>query len=330
MLFYFLLKRLGFQVFMTGARLGQDPASGQAFTGWRHSVIIVTLSNAAGASAQYLVDVGFGGDGPVLPLALVAENIMPNLGTQETRLTYGAIEGLSSTSTDLQPRLWSYWTRNSSAHSWRRQFCFSLLEFTLEDFKVMSYFASTHKESIQTKKLMVVKFLSDLRTSEKKRVTAQLERSDSGVEVDSYETGFASWEDRKQRRRRHRGCQITGKLILVDDTLKINEGGRTRTLQVCATEEERLAVLRDEFGITVQESEKRSITGSPIELPSECASASDDDDEQEERTAASPSRQAPVLERQMRAAVADVKSSMDSLDAGKITPARRSQPGGST
>ncbi|KAF4550182.1 Hypothetical protein D9617_18g033730 [Elsinoe fawcettii] len=267
MIFYLLLRRIGFQAYMTGARLGQDPESGQAFTGWRHSIIIVSIPGSDAASpANYMVDVGFGGDGPITPIPLVHNIPLPNLGSQETRLTFGAIPDLSPSSPDMQPNLWSYWTRNSSQHPWRRQFCFSLLEFTLEDFKVMSYFASTHKESVQTRKLMVVKFLSDQQRRPSQDLRTQLSRVDSATSVN--DSQMFSRSQKKFQRQESRGCRITGKLILIDDTLKINHGGRSQVLQVCSTEEERIAVLKDHFDITVKESEQQSISGSPVELPS--------------------------------------------------------------
>ncbi|KAF2228256.1 hypothetical protein BDZ85DRAFT_175623, partial [Elsinoe ampelina] len=233
MIFHLLLGRLGFQTYMTGARLGQDCGDGEAFSGWRHSIIVVIIPGSGSEPpARYMVDVGFGGDGPVLPIPLIHDTTLPNLGTQEMRLTFGPIERLSSAPPEVQPHLWSYWTRNTKEHAWRRQFCFSLLEFTSEDFKVINHFASTHEESIQTKKLMVVKFLAD----------------SNGT---SRSVG---------------DCRITGKLILVNETLKINTGGRSKILRVCSTEEERVDVLKDHFDISIDEKERCCIAGSPVEL----------------------------------------------------------------
>lgn len=47
MIFFFLLRRLGFHAYMTGARLSQQGIRGQAFTGWRVIVrrIIDTSAN---------------------------------------------------------------------------------------------------------------------------------------------------------------------------------------------------------------------------------------------------------------------------------------------
>ena len=66
---------------------------------------IVTLKGGV----QYMVDVGYGGDGPTIPLPLIADTVTPNIGTQELRLLYGNVPGLS----DRRKDLWTYQFRNS-------------------------------------------------------------------------------------------------------------------------------------------------------------------------------------------------------------------------
>ncbi|KAL9092161.1 MAG: hypothetical protein Q9165_004594 [Trypethelium subeluteriae] len=63
-----------------------------------------------------------------------------------------------------------------------------------------------------------------------------------------------------------RDDQISGKLMLVDDTLKQNTGGRTEVLKVCKTEQERIDALKEWFGIILTEEQKQGISGWNTEL----------------------------------------------------------------
>lgn len=126
----------------------------------------------------------------------------------------------------------------------------------------MNYFASTHKESIQTRKLMVVKFLSESSARTDYSSCDSLTRSPS-KHPDHI---FGPSDQVPSHKRGPNDDCIAGKLILVDDTLKLNTGSKTQILKVCTTEEERVAVLETAFGIIVQEYERSSIRGSPVEL----------------------------------------------------------------
>jgi arylamine N-acetyltransferase len=72
-LFGTLLLSLGFDIYSAGARVN----NGGVFTGWTHMINIVTIDET-----KYHVDVGFGGNGPVVPMPLersgvVREHIKP-------------------------------------------------------------------------------------------------------------------------------------------------------------------------------------------------------------------------------------------------------------
>ncbi|KAF2231461.1 cysteine proteinase [Viridothelium virens] len=63
-----------------------------------------------------------------------------------------------------------------------------------------------------------------------------------------------------------RDDHISGKLMLVDDTIKQNTGGRTEVLKTCKTEQERIDALKEWFGIILTEEQKRGIIGWNTEL----------------------------------------------------------------
>jgi arylamine N-acetyltransferase len=130
---------------------------------------------------------------------------------------------------DTSRKLWIYQYRNSSEMEWNSFYSFAELEFLHNDFEVMNWFTSTSPQSFQTYTALVVKFLR----------TKWTEEDDS---------------------------RIHGKVMLVNGDIKMNEGGRTRLVQSCRTEDERVAALQEFFSITLTEGERLGIKGHVSEL----------------------------------------------------------------
>ncbi|KAB8265341.1 arylamine N-acetyltransferase 1 [Aspergillus pseudonomiae] len=149
-LFHHVLLFLGFDVYLTGARLfrvGNGKPAG--WSGWEHSVNIVTLDQQ-----RYLVDVGYGGNGPRSPLPLVDGPIHENIGTQTMRLVYEPLPG-------SRQRQWNYQTRNAEDQPWIHNYAFTEMEFFQRDFEVMNFFTSYHSDCFLTSHLLVVKYLRE-------------------------------------------------------------------------------------------------------------------------------------------------------------------------
>lgn len=110
--FAYILRGLGFKVYSAGVRVRkrEEWVPVGDFMGWTHVVNIVTLA-IGGEVDQYVVDVGFGGDGPTKPLPLTDGCVARNLGTQEATLR---LENVDSNA-DPGQRLWVYKTRNDQA-----------------------------------------------------------------------------------------------------------------------------------------------------------------------------------------------------------------------
>ncbi|RAK76078.1 arylamine N-acetyltransferase family protein, partial [Aspergillus fijiensis CBS 313.89] len=211
-----ILSLLGFQVYLAGARLYRDSrSSSPGWSGWEHAVNIVTLAD----QSRYLVDVGYGGDGPTTPLPLAAGPITTNIGTQELQLGYDTIDGL----TDAKQRLWIYRFRNAPDGPWTPAYAFPETEFLHRDFEVMSYYTSQHPRCFLTSNLLVIKFLRD-------------------------------------------GSNIYGKTILDQDKVKENLGGKSVLVEICRTEEDRVRVLQERFGICLTKEEQDGIIGRKSEL----------------------------------------------------------------
>lgn len=176
---------------------------------------VVTLAD----QTTYMVDVGYGGDGPTNPLPLAAGVVTPNTGTQEMRLLYGNMPGL----THRQKNLWTYQFRNATDQPWKSGYAFYEIEFYQRDFEVMNFYTSQNRSCFLTYHLLVIKFLQ-------------------------------------------REGKVYGKIILDQNKVKENVGGKNILIKICETEEERVKVLHDYFGISLTRDEKCAIRGKPSAL----------------------------------------------------------------
>ncbi|KAF4300997.1 N-acetyltransferase [Botryosphaeria dothidea] len=222
-----LLRALGFQVYLTGARARprKNGVPHGDYMGWVHVVNIITLPDGT----KWVSDTGFGGDQMRQPMPLVERHITHNIGPQELRFERASIPNATNTSPENH-KAWVYQYRNGGDQPWNSFFCFTETEFLHQDFEVMNFYTSKHPESFQTSTPLVVKFL----------------RKDD-------EEGGAG--------------KIYGKLMLVNGDVKENLGGQTRLVRACKSETERLEALREVFGITFTAEEQAGIRGRVSELP---------------------------------------------------------------
>jgi arylamine N-acetyltransferase len=223
MFFNYMLRGLGFTVYSAGSRVRRREHGVPVgdYIGWSHVVNIVTLESNGQEGQRYVVDVGFGGDGPTKPLPLTDGVVMHNLGTQEVMLKYENIDS----NLDPGQKLWVYKIWNHEADVRKDVYCFAEVEFLPQDFSVMSYFVNNSPSSWFTTTVVAVKKLLD----------------EHGKEVVAKETLF--------------GAEV-----------KRNMGGKTRLVRTCTTEEERVQVLGDMFGLVLSEEEREGITGSAAAL----------------------------------------------------------------
>lgn len=148
-LFGTLLSSLGFNIYSAGARVN----NGGLFTGWSHMVNIVTIGET-----KYHVDVGFGGNGPIVPMPLERsgperEHIKPAVA----RLQWRNIPG----NTDPNQRLWVYEHRQDDNSEFTIIYCFTELEFIPSDYALMNYYTSTSKQSFFTRTIVLEKKILD-------------------------------------------------------------------------------------------------------------------------------------------------------------------------
>lgn len=117
-------------------------------------VNIVTLSNGE----KYMLDVGFGGNGPVRPLLLDAEHSQTQgIAPAQSRLVKRNIPQNS----DPHQKLWIYEHRNDPQSKWLPMYCFTELEFLPQDYEVMNFFTSQSRKTFFTYKVVVVRMIME-------------------------------------------------------------------------------------------------------------------------------------------------------------------------
>jgi arylamine N-acetyltransferase len=117
---------------------------------------MVAIATIAGA--KYLIDVGFGSNGPAAPVPLVHNHtrvkILPD---NSEKLTREHIP--DNTSKNPEQLLWVYSFRFTKESAWLPAYCFSEVEFLPADFETMNFFVSTSPKSWFTYSVVCLKFL---------------------------------------------------------------------------------------------------------------------------------------------------------------------------
>ncbi|EOD47389.1 putative arylamine n-acetyltransferase 1 protein [Neofusicoccum parvum] len=148
-----VLRSLGYTIYSAGARVKGGPDA--PFDGWSHMVNLVTIG-----THKYLVDVGFGPNGPTHPLRLernACDTTSTQISPAEMRLAWKNIDG----NTDLNQRLWVYQHRTNNELPWLDMYCFAELEFMPQDYEIMNYHTSTNSKAWFTQKVMCAKMVID-------------------------------------------------------------------------------------------------------------------------------------------------------------------------
>ncbi|KAF2130409.1 arylamine N-acetyltransferase 1 [Dothidotthia symphoricarpi CBS 119687] len=146
-LFGTLLRSLGFSVYSAGARVW----SAGHWTGWSHMVNLVTIGGE-----KYHVDVGFGAEGPVVPMRLQRDGegvLEKQVSPATAKLQWRGIPG----TTDAEQRLWVYSYRRDAESELVMRYCFSEMEFLPGDYGVMNYHTSTSPKTFFTRTIVVEK-----------------------------------------------------------------------------------------------------------------------------------------------------------------------------
>ncbi|KAH7083198.1 arylamine N-acetyltransferase 1 [Paraphoma chrysanthemicola] len=148
-LFGTFLYSLGFTIYSGGARVYDD----QRWTGWGHMVNFVTIGDS-----KFHVDVGFGAEGPVVPMPLDrAGTVQSHISPAKSRLQWRNIPG----NNDPNQRLWVYEHRWNDDAEWNVRYSYSEVEFMPSDYNVMSSYTSTSHKTFFTRTILVDKKVLD-------------------------------------------------------------------------------------------------------------------------------------------------------------------------
>ncbi|KAJ5885458.1 hypothetical protein N7495_009968 [Penicillium taxi] len=216
--FSHVLRGLGFDVYSTGVRNRprENGVPAGEFFGWTHIVNIVRLPSGV----EYHVDAAFGGDGPTRPLPLISGQTSKNLGPQEVRLVYGNM----AKQTRPEQKVWMYQYRNGVDREWNTFYSFAELEFFQEDFEVINRFTSW--DALTKRNRWVVKFIRAGETGQFPLLEGEVKDVDDGV-------------------------QVVGKVMFVNDVVKLNMGGKTRVIDTIETDRARVAALKKWFSLDI-------------------------------------------------------------------------------
>lgn len=237
-LFATLLRSLGYIIVTAGARVAAD--LGQTYTsekdpddvaygGYTHQVNFVTIGGQ-----KYFIDVGFGTQGPTVPIPLIdgvtaLQTGVPDRVAGTSQLTRGFTG--NHTSRTPEQMVWRYNVKHGAASdttkNWFPIYCFNETEFMPHDFEISSAFVSTSRTTIFVNSVFFVKYIAG-------------EGDDEG--------------------------HLIGELTMADKVIKERRFGDSKVLKECDTEEERVQGLREILGLTLSLGESEGIKGYHTEI----------------------------------------------------------------
>ncbi|KAL4760686.1 arylamine N-acetyltransferase family protein [Aspergillus foveolatus] len=155
-LLYVVLRSLGYQAYPAAGRVSNaaaDPENAGSevrYGSLGHMVIIVGISNQ-----KYLVDVGFGNNGPTSPLPLlrnVSADLIPpaQMKLDKTPLPEAV---------DQSQEFWVYSVRYGPDKEWAPMYAFSETEFLPQDFAMMNFNTSKGSSSWFTQRVVCVRHI---------------------------------------------------------------------------------------------------------------------------------------------------------------------------
>ncbi|QDS72466.1 hypothetical protein FKW77_009801 [Venturia effusa] len=227
--FFTVLYSLGFDVYMGGSRIYSPKL--KRYGGWTHVINLVTINGV-----KYLLDGGYGGNGPCRPVAVEHGKIVDHIKPAQMRLVHEAIPQ----HLDRSQKVWVCQHRYDENAEWNPIYCFVELEFLPEDLSVSNLAPGTSKTSFFTHKVVAARFTTESETSEG--------------------TGPGSPGQQQLE------GEIDGSLTLSHDTLKWRRHGKKVVDVKLEDEQERVDALKKYFGITLSAEEKEAIQGTSTEL----------------------------------------------------------------
>ncbi|KAI1204701.1 cysteine proteinase [Annulohypoxylon truncatum] len=232
-LFHVVLLSLGYDVYMAGARVYSKETG--RYGGFSHCVNIVTIDNK-----KYMVDVGFGANGPTFPVLL--EDDQPQRHFLGSTTMIRLVNEPIPQAVDQSQKVWVYQQRIDPDPEWVPRFCFVNFEFLLEDIRGLNLNPWKSPTSWFTQKVIVSRFTTSLEEDGEKILDQKFACMDRNPEIlDS--------------------ITIDGELVLFQDTLKWRRDGKTKLEVRFESEEQRTEAIGKYFGIDLDEEDRLAILG---------------------------------------------------------------------
>jgi len=216
---------------------------------------------------KYMVDVGFGAPGPILPLPLNEHVEHSNIYPASARLVRGYIEPLVNRS-DSQ-LLWIYQLRAKPAEQaslpstqsetanddgWKDMYAFSEVEFIPADYESLAVALAFRRNSFFNYTIAAARMimahevvLMMANFSEGSDIRTALERFTSRRTAESYTDA---------------GDEIVGVAALTTNECKCTINGEKFIIKTFEKEDDRVEALRTYFGIEFSKSERAGVSGS--------------------------------------------------------------------
>ena len=242
-----VLRGLGFEVLSVGGRVSHETTGRRdgGWAGWSHMVNLVRVEGR-----RYLVDVGFGGDGPCCPIPLErreeGEIVFGGVAPQELRLEWKSLPK----HTDPEQRVWVYSHRENRSAEWVEAYCFTEVEFFAEDFAIMNLATMTLRESYFVQTVLAQRFILE----------EEVEAENLGDQASGGQ-GTAGVTNEGEN-----GPRAVGVMILHNGLVKRRMADKVEMLTVLESEADRAAALKKYFKIEFGEEERRGIRDLPTEL----------------------------------------------------------------
>lgn len=167
--------------------------------------------------------------------------MVTNLGAQDVRLRRGFFP---ETVRQQENVVWFYEYRNGKSAAWNTYYAFGESEAGNWDLECANFWVVSHPDSFQRKQILAVKF-----------IRSDDDAQDTTKSIQNEQNGTTPGE-----------VAILGKIMLADDVVKRNTGGKSEIVKQCTTEMERTEALKEYFGIYLTDEEKQGIKGFETEL----------------------------------------------------------------
>ncbi|KAK4544768.1 hypothetical protein LTR36_004017 [Oleoguttula mirabilis] len=232
--FHTVLLSLGFDVYMAGARIHR---AGGEYGGWTHVVNLVRI-----AGVRYLLDGGFGPQGPARPVPLEHGVVSTQVAPAQCRVVFEALKQ----NLDQTQRVWVYEYRidRTEGREWTAMYCFTDLEFTPADVESMNFAPWLNKKSFFSHRVVAVRFTTSKEVSRE-------DANDAGAR--NHGVGYPDEQAMEG--------EIDGSVSINQDVLKWRRNGEVVFEWKFASEDERVRALEMYFGITLSEQDREAIQG---------------------------------------------------------------------